>query len=273
MLKARPLLSRRGCVPLPDRARARGAAKTRRMSCFVCEPRICRVLFRHEAIVPGRRAGVSVRLARLGAFGMGPSVRSRFVPPAPPPARQRWNPFPRVSRACTPAGAAPAGRCKRRQALMEFHRLDKQPVAAARQPRGNGDTPAPRQPGNAPGPAQKPLHPPRPVLLRLPRPQRVRMAQRVLHPLHRPAALPCPTRPQAQPRAARSPDTPPATAGLRAPAEAQPGLRARPAASAWTGTPARRRRPAARTHSAASTAGDTRAPNNTDRRRTGRNCA
>ena len=52
----------------------------------------------------------------------------------------------------------------------------------------------------------------------------VRMAQRVRHPLHRPAARPCPTRPQAQPRAARSPDTPPAMACLPAPADAQPGL-------------------------------------------------
>ena len=81
----------------------------------------------------------------------------------------------------------------------------------------------------------------------------VRMAQRVLHPLHRPAALPCPTRPQAQPRAARSPDTPPATACLRMPADAQPGLirmlhTCRPAASAWTGTPARRRRPRPEQH-------------------------
>ena len=52
----------------------------------------------------------------------------------------------------------------------------------------------------------------------------VRMAQRVLHPLHRPVAWPCPTRSQAQPRAARSPDTPPAMACLPAPADAQPGL-------------------------------------------------
>ena len=145
---------------------------------------------------------------------------------------------------------------------MERHRLDKQPVAAARQPRRNGDTPAPRQPGNAPGPAQKPVHPPRPVPLaerrkRLQRPQTVRMAQRVFHPLDRPVALPCPTRPQARPRAARPPDTPrqqrracvrPPT---RSPVSSGCFTRARPAASAWTGTPARRRRPAARTHSAA----------------------
>ena len=62
------------------------AAMCHGMSCFVCEWCICRVPFRHEAVVSGRGAGVSVRLARLGVFGMGPSVRSRFVPPAPPAA-------------------------------------------------------------------------------------------------------------------------------------------------------------------------------------------
>ena len=49
------------------------------------------------------------------------------------------------------------------------------------------------------------------------------MAQRALHPLHRPVALPCPTRPQAQPRAAR-PIRRRQRACLRAPADAQPGL-------------------------------------------------
>ncbi len=73
---------------------------------------------------------------------------SAWVPPFsavsfPRPRRRRpvqRNPFPRVSRVqaqggiaalAPPAGAALAGRCKRRQALMERHRLDKQPVAAA----------------------------------------------------------------------------------------------------------------------------------------------
>ena len=76
------------------------AAMRRGMSCFVCERCICCVPFRHEAAVSDRGAGVSVRLSRLCVFGMGPSVRRRFVPPAPPPlARQRRNPSPaRIAR-------------------------------------------------------------------------------------------------------------------------------------------------------------------------------
>ena len=152
MWRARPLLSRRGGVPLPDRAKARSAAKTRRMSwnvmfchvlscgvpppaaichgmsCFVCEWCICCVPFRHEAAVSGRGTGVCVRLFRLCVFGMGPSFRSRFVPPAPPPARRRRNPFPRVSRACAPA----PGRA--RYAAARFARL----IAPARARPGAG---------------------------------------------------------------------------------------------------------------------------------------
>ena len=77
--------------------KAGAAASCHGMSCFVCGWRICCGLFRHEAVLPGRSAGGSVRFARRRVFGMGSSFRSRFVPSAPPAAE----PFAaRIARAC-----------------------------------------------------------------------------------------------------------------------------------------------------------------------------
>jgi len=94
---------------------------------------------------------------------------------------------------------APAGRGERRQALMEGHRLDKQcviaPFEARLQSLRNRYPPRPRPLRHTPRPAQKMLEAARPRLLveidrSLQLPKMVRVAKPMLHPRHRPVALP-----------------------------------------------------------------------------------
>ena len=125
------------------------------------------------------------------------------------------------------AKSSASRRERRRPVLMALHRLDKQPVAAAHNPRQhpprNGNAPLPRHTRHSPRPQQMTWQAPRPVLLvarhkRLQLPQAMRIAKRVLHPRHRPVAF----------------DTPPAAGGASHEATAcgrQGEARSRPDAS------------------------------------------
>ena len=239
----------------------------------------------------GLHCGRSVPGIPSGCPGLASSA---WVPPFsavsfPRPRRRRpvqRNPSPRVSRLIAPArvqaqgevaalappaGAALAGRRKRRQALMELHRLDKQPVAAAPVGRRSGPG-AEAAASAAPGPpCRTPQAPATPA-----------------DGVHGTVRAP----PPSSAGSTAMPDTPAGTApappltryaaGNGAPACARRrAARSHPDASRAPGpppAPGQGRPPAAvapqPTHSAASR--DTRAPNNTDRtserRRAGGNC-